>query len=961
MAAKANPLSGMHTAGIFSDMSIDGPDIGTLVLIVDRAKNLPNRKTIGKQDPYVAARLGKEAKKTTTDIRGGQTPRWDQELRFDVHDSPDYYQLKLSVFNDDKKTDLIGETWIDLRDIIVPGGGQNDHWHTLNCKGKYAGEIRIETTFYDSRPKPDKPVPAPRAAASRGDNADGTSPGIPGGPKPMVKRRPLPSDPNARKQPERVESGPRRLPERVESGPRPQPTAPGSMLPKQSPLQAIEYAQNPPQVRQERSSEDFAGSPGPDHHYADAQRITPRRSYEEQTHRAQNSYNPPRVEDQRLQYGQGFSEFDAPPPLGRAARHSFGAIEQAPPPPPPAHRSRGGSVPSHEMVHRASFDVSPHKATPPMMRHDVLRNEAHRHSIATSPSASTVPYPGRPAYRPYDSAPEVPNGTQYHDSDHYHHPSPPRHHSYDSAYESHSRPMQPTVEDVPESWTPPKARSSQPQEVRTPPNPRTSYQRRSSYEPAFEDDHDLYMSTSPAPLNIGGRGSAISNRYQNSPSPLAIESPSYDNPDNRSMSNAIVPRGYSHASMSALPAPDYSQDSYISQGNELALRGRQRSADFSAASIPATLIPGFDPSMQEIADRIYEDRRRERRYTQPVPVATPTRGRQHEEDHMQYNSHASSHGQYHGDTRTYGRTPPAYGGESTSPSSALVASQRSRGVSPVPNPSHTIKRKSVSPAPPPADDRSDGRRLSGVPFGPDDYDELNPSVVSARDSGAAAQHYTNPQGKIVTNDGREVDPSDHLPEDTWAPEPEPKKPLHNSEEHRARPALSGAHPMPASGHKNIRVTVRPHSMAPMSAHAVAPLAIMDREPPAPLPNSAGRNRLQKKQHRASALPAPVSSGSSPLGPASAHHRNSTPPRALVRASTFDYENHVVPYGSSSGAARTGYGNAPPIPAKIPVMSGGMGPVSYEQGPSGNGGDWALMQEMSRIDLGSGRARRHGGY
>jgi Ca2+-dependent lipid-binding protein len=73
---KSIALTGQHTAGIFSDMSVDGPLIGTLVLVVDRAKNLPNRKTIGKQDPYCAARLGKEAKKTTTDIRGGQTPRW---------------------------------------------------------------------------------------------------------------------------------------------------------------------------------------------------------------------------------------------------------------------------------------------------------------------------------------------------------------------------------------------------------------------------------------------------------------------------------------------------------------------------------------------------------------------------------------------------------------------------------------------------------------------------------------------------------------------------------------------------------------------------------------------------------------------------------------------------------------------------------------------------------------------
>lgn len=69
-------LKGSHTAGIFSDMSVDGPEIGTLVAVIDRAKNLPNRKTIGKQDPYCAARLGKFAKKTETDWRGGQTPKW---------------------------------------------------------------------------------------------------------------------------------------------------------------------------------------------------------------------------------------------------------------------------------------------------------------------------------------------------------------------------------------------------------------------------------------------------------------------------------------------------------------------------------------------------------------------------------------------------------------------------------------------------------------------------------------------------------------------------------------------------------------------------------------------------------------------------------------------------------------------------------------------------------------------
>ena len=69
-------FGGTHTAGIFSDMTVDGPIIGTLVVIVDRARNLPNKRSMGKQDPYCAARLGKEAQKTKTDKRGGQTPRW---------------------------------------------------------------------------------------------------------------------------------------------------------------------------------------------------------------------------------------------------------------------------------------------------------------------------------------------------------------------------------------------------------------------------------------------------------------------------------------------------------------------------------------------------------------------------------------------------------------------------------------------------------------------------------------------------------------------------------------------------------------------------------------------------------------------------------------------------------------------------------------------------------------------
>lgn len=43
-----------HAAAIFADMSVDGPVIGTLVAIIDRAKNLPN---VGRGVPCVVLRM----------------------------------------------------------------------------------------------------------------------------------------------------------------------------------------------------------------------------------------------------------------------------------------------------------------------------------------------------------------------------------------------------------------------------------------------------------------------------------------------------------------------------------------------------------------------------------------------------------------------------------------------------------------------------------------------------------------------------------------------------------------------------------------------------------------------------------------------------------------------------------------------------------------------------------------
>ncbi|KDN36196.1 hypothetical protein K437DRAFT_260196 [Tilletiaria anomala UBC 951] len=150
---------------------------GTLVCVVLKAKNLPNKRSIGKQDPYCVLQLAAEQQKTQPDKRGGQHPTWDEQLHFEIYDDMEDSTkldswskngdgtakasrktpkvLKVSCYADDARDpELIGEGIVDLTDTLKTG--EFDEWVSIKSKDRYAGEVYLELTFYSAAAPPKK-------------------------------------------------------------------------------------------------------------------------------------------------------------------------------------------------------------------------------------------------------------------------------------------------------------------------------------------------------------------------------------------------------------------------------------------------------------------------------------------------------------------------------------------------------------------------------------------------------------------------------------------------------------------------------------------------------------------------------------------------------------------------------------------------------------------------------------
>ncbi|KAI0091309.1 C2 domain-containing protein, partial [Irpex rosettiformis] len=129
-------------------------ELGTLVVVVLKARNLPDDHFY-KQDVYTKLTLQGSTKKTGVDVKGGQRPEWDEELRFTVTENATQSakKLEISCWSKESRQDtLVGKGEVDISDTLRTG--EFDDWVPLSTDKGQRGDIYLEMTWFAAGPPP---------------------------------------------------------------------------------------------------------------------------------------------------------------------------------------------------------------------------------------------------------------------------------------------------------------------------------------------------------------------------------------------------------------------------------------------------------------------------------------------------------------------------------------------------------------------------------------------------------------------------------------------------------------------------------------------------------------------------------------------------------------------------------------------------------------------------------------
>ena len=147
-------------------------ELGTLVVVVLKARNLNDKHSFHKQDVFAQIALNGPPKRTTVDIKGGQHPVWDEEVRISVSKDPSERNrtLEVSCWAKERKVDdLLGQGKVDIAETLRTGefdgmlhtflwvgpfSSNNLDWVKLETDGGYRGDVFLEMTFYANAPAP---------------------------------------------------------------------------------------------------------------------------------------------------------------------------------------------------------------------------------------------------------------------------------------------------------------------------------------------------------------------------------------------------------------------------------------------------------------------------------------------------------------------------------------------------------------------------------------------------------------------------------------------------------------------------------------------------------------------------------------------------------------------------------------------------------------------------------------
>ena len=118
------------------------PWVGRTLIIRPVAAQLTHNTDffLFKMDPFVEIAIGPNRYKTTIHKNGGKRPQWNETFSHELFGNEG--DMTVIVWDQDrKKVDLVGETRINLGQVLAHGSSSN--WYELFWRGKTAGRILI--------------------------------------------------------------------------------------------------------------------------------------------------------------------------------------------------------------------------------------------------------------------------------------------------------------------------------------------------------------------------------------------------------------------------------------------------------------------------------------------------------------------------------------------------------------------------------------------------------------------------------------------------------------------------------------------------------------------------------------------------------------------------------------------------------------------------------------------------